>query len=117
MRLDIETDGSITPQDAFHKSCEILVAQFNSLIGEKKEEEESGQKEEEAQDSGKIKIEDLKLSTRTANALAEAGIKTAGGLAKKTEDSLREMEGMGEKGITEVKKALKKLGLGLKEEV
>ncbi|KKS66119.1 MAG: DNA-directed RNA polymerase subunit alpha [Parcubacteria group bacterium GW2011_GWA1_42_7] len=117
LRLDIETDGSITPQDAFHKSCEILVAQFNSLIGEKKEEEESGQKEEEAQDSGKIKIEDLKLSTRTANALAEAGIKTAGGLAKKTEDSLREMEGMGEKGITEVKKALKKLGLGLKEEV
>jgi len=91
LRLDIETDG--------------------------KEEEESGQKEEEAQDSGKIKIEDLKLSTRTANALAEAGIKTAGGLAKKTEDSLREMEGMGEKGITEVKKALKKLGLGLKEEV
>lgn len=115
LRLDIETDGSIAPQDAFKKSCGILVDQFSSLIGEGEQENEESEKEE-VQDAGKTKIEELNLSTRTANALAEAGIKTAGGLAKKTEDSLKEMEGMGEKGITEVKKALKKLGLSLKEE-
>lgn len=121
LRLDIETDGSTTPQDAFTKANEILVGQFNELVLETEEKEApaEAEKEEEAEeaetDVTKTKIEDMKLSTRTANALTEAGIKTAGGLAKKNEESLKEIEGMGEKGIGEVKKALKKLGLGFKE--
>ena len=61
--------------------------------------------------------EDLKLSTRTQNALLEGGIKTVGGLIKKTEESLKEIEGMGDKGIAEVSKALKKLNLNLKGEI
>ncbi len=135
LMLDIETDGTITPEDAFLKSTEILVQHF-SLLNEafkpkevKKEKEpgkEKGEKEpsfakategkeKKEEDPAKIKVEDLKLSTRTVNALLNGNIKTSGGLTRKDEKSLLELEGMGGKGIEEIKKALKKLGLELKK--
>ncbi|HRY52598.1 MAG TPA: DNA-directed RNA polymerase subunit alpha [Candidatus Portnoybacteria bacterium] len=121
LRFDIETDGSTTAEEAFKKSCEILVSQYKSLVAEEesnKEEakEEDAKNKEESEDASKTKVEDLKLSTRTISALVDGGIRTAGGVAKKSEASLKELEGMGDKGIAEVKKALKKLGLALKEE-
>jgi DNA-directed RNA polymerase alpha subunit len=60
-------------------------------------------------------VEDLKLSTRTINALVEGGVKTLGGLSKKSAGSLKEIEGMGDKGIKEIKKIFKKYGFELKE--
>ena len=45
---------------------------------------------------------------------SDVNIKTAGGIARKSEESLLQLEGLGEKGIEEIKKALKKLGLELK---
>src|SRR3989338_7442713 len=122
LRFDIETDGSTTAEDAFAKACEILVEQFKALIGEAQTEEkladESGDKEEadDSADSSKIKVEDLKLAARTITSLTEGGVKTVGGLIKKTEQSLKELDGMGGKGIAEIKKTFKKLGLSLKEE-
>lgn len=119
LKLDIETDGSIGPEDAFKKANEILVEQFKTLIAEETPEEQSAEGQEaeksEETDATKTKVEELKLSTRTQNALIEGGVKTVGGLMKKSESSLRELDGMGEKGITEIKKALKKLDLSLKE--
>jgi len=123
LRFDIETDGSTTAQEAFYKACEILVEQFGVLTGSQNEEEEveavdEKQPEEdgEPEETTKVKIEDLKLSTRTVNSLTEGGIKTVGGLIKKNKESLLELDGMGEKGIGEIKKALKKLNLSLKED-
>lgn len=121
LRFDIETDGSTTAEEAFKKSCEILVGQYKSLVAEEESnkeeaEEEDAKTKEESEDASKTKVEDLKLSTRTISALVDGGIRTAGGVAKKSEASLKELEGMGDKGIAEVKKALKKLGLALKEE-
>jgi DNA-directed RNA polymerase alpha subunit len=65
-------------------------------------------------DASKVKIEDLSLSTRTENALVTAAIRTAGGLARKSEADLLATDGLGEKGITEIKKALAVLSLELK---
>ena len=65
-------------------------------------------------DASKVKIEELGLSTRTENALVAASIRTAGGLARKSEEDLLSTDGLGEKGITEIKKALSDLGLMLK---
>ncbi len=62
----------------------------------------------------KIKVEDLKISERTKNALLNNGLKTIGGMARRSEKDLLELEGMGEKAIKEIKKALKKYGLELK---
>lgn len=119
LRLDLETDGSISAQDAFLQACKSLVEQFSILGGAEEvvvaAEVDSTEKEGD-DEASKTKVEDLKLSTRTVNSLIEGGIRTAGGLAKKSEAALREIEGMGEKGIGEVKKALKKLGLSLKED-
>jgi len=118
LRLDIETDGSISPEEAFKKASEILVEQFETFIETEKEEGEKEKRvlreEEMFKDVTKIKIEDLNLSTRTQNALFQGGIKTVDSLTKKTEESLREIAGMGNKGIAEIYKALKKNNLSLK---
>ena len=121
LRFDIETDGSIMAEEALTKASHILVEQFKAIIGEGQNEESDAKSvaAEEAladsDDATKTKVEDLNLSTRTSTSLTEGGIKTVGGLAKKTEESLRELNGLGNKGIGEIKKALKKLGLSLKE--
>lgn len=124
IKLFVETDGSINPEDAFTTAVDILVKQFSALIGErvsveeKTEEKSAEEKEEKSEEEEvtKIKIEDMNLSTRTINALANNSIKTVGGLIKKSENDLKEMEGLGDAGIKEIKKVLLKLGVFLKEE-
>lgn len=129
LRLIIETDGSLTPREAFTRASEILTDQFAALregFGEHREEASDARTQEsavseKARDSGggsddvlKMKLDDVKLSSRTLNALREAGIKTVGGMARKRASALGEIEGIGEKGIQEIKKALGNLGITLK---
>lgn len=125
--LDIETDGSITPEEAFNKSIEILVSQFSALSEietakeEKQEEKEIEapkkieEKKEEAKDPLKMKIDELKgLSNRTVNVLEENKIEKIKDITKMTEEELKELKGMGDKGIKEIKKAIGEFGLTLK---
>src|SRR5665811_973282 len=70
---------------------------------------------EDVSDALKTRIDSLDLSTRTLNALTTANIRTLGGLARKKREDLLEVEGIGEKGISEIKKVLSKFGLNLKE--
>nr|MBP7805296.1 DNA-directed RNA polymerase subunit alpha [Candidatus Paceibacterota bacterium] len=60
------------------------------------------------------RIDTLDFSTRTLNALTDAGIRTLGGLARKKKEDLLEIEGMGEKGIQEIKRILSNYGITLK---
>lgn len=133
VRFHIETDGSIAPREAFSAASKILQDQFAVLAGALAERERHAETEAEAaatpiptdetEDTAesfedqvlKKQVEDLELSTRTLNTLLESGMKTVGMLAKKTEKKLREIEGMGDKGVVEVKKALGNLGLTLKQ--
>ncbi|MFC1757035.1 DNA-directed RNA polymerase subunit alpha [Patescibacteria group bacterium] len=69
---------------------------------------------EEQEDFLKTRIEDLTLSNRTANALTKAGIRTVGGLTRKKEEDLQNVEGLGEKAINEIRRALGNFGLILK---
>src|SRR5204863_9462520 len=62
----------------------------------------------------KTRVEGLDLSARTANALAGANIRTVGGLARKKEKDLLEIEGLGSKGLTEIKEILSTFGITLK---
>jgi len=116
LRLEIETDGTITPEEAFYQASGILIKHF-SLFSEKikKETPPSLEKKKEEkvipEDLTKIKVEDLKFSTRTLNALLQNNIKTVGGILKKSEKSILQLEGMGEKGVKESKRKLKKLNL------
>lgn len=125
LRVSIETDGSISPRQALEDSIHTMITQLQAVVGFREQviempkvsasasvsESSDG---EDTTDATKVKIEDLGLSTRTENALVAASIRTAGGLARKSEEDLLSTDGLGEKGITEIKKALGDLGLTLK---
>ena len=129
LKISIETDGTLTPREALSKSIEIMINQLKAIIDFKEPEEEKEKKvskieekeiEEEKKgedfsDVLKTRTDSLDLSTRTLNALTNANIRTLGGLARKKREDLLEVEGIGEKGITEIKKVLAKFGLNLKE--
>jgi DNA-directed RNA polymerase subunit alpha len=125
LRVTIETDGTISPREALESSIHTMITQLQSIVGFRAEvidmpkESVSFTSDEMSEslditDASKVKIEDLGLSTRTENALVTAVIRTAGGLARKSEEDLLALDGLGEKGITEIKKALAALSLELK---
>lgn len=130
LRMSIETDGTLSPREALSYSIETMIHQLKAIVDFKETEEEpvekkaSKEKEEDADESEKTadvadilknRIDTLDFSTRTLNALTDANIRTLGGLARKKREDLLEVEGIGEKGITEIKKTLSKFGLSLKE--
>lgn len=112
LSVDVETDGTITPEDAFYQACGIIISHF-SLISEKKIEKWREDEVGAVEDIEKTTVEELKLSTRTLNALINNKIKTLSSVLKKSEKQLSEMEGMGDKAISEIKRKIKKLGLEL----
>ncbi len=122
LSLEIETDGTITPEEAFFEACDILIKHFNIIFEGKVGEESSSVKASKNKekvsetDVSKMIVEELKLTGRTFNALLNNGIKTIGGIVGKSEKGLAELEGMGDKAISEIKRKIKKLGLELKDE-
>jgi len=128
LRISIETDGTLTPREALSHSIEIMINQLKAIIDFKEPEAmtpegvgistasvEREKKEGDFDDVLKTRIDSLDLSTRTLNALTSANIRTLGGLARKKREDLLEVEGIGEKGISEIKKVLGKFDLNLKE--
>jgi len=112
LQIEITTDGTISPEDAFKQAATTLVDHFSLIAG--KTEEIKKEEEPKEEDALKNKVEEMDISARTQNVLIENNIKTLGGLLRKSESSLTELEGMGDKSMEEIKKALKKLGLELK---
>lgn len=109
--IDIETDGSISPKDALTQSAQILADHFSLLTAVS---EEVTQVKEVIEEEKSYKVSDLNISSRTLRALEDNKIKSVSNLVKKTEEDLMDLEGMGEKGVKEIKKALTKLGFVLK---
>lgn len=126
LRVFVETDGTLTAREALEKSIAIMIAQLKAIVGFAADDDassdddahESATKKSAANDLDqeflKTRIETLDLSTRTANALAAANIRTVGGLARKKEEDLLEIDGLGEKGIEEIKRLLGQHGISLK---
>lgn len=124
LRFFIETDGSISPREALENSIGVMIKHLQSILGFQEElpdigeilKEEGVEKKEKAEeDILKAKIDDLPLPARTFNALSIAGIKTVKGLLRKKESDLLALEGVGEKAIKDIKRALGNYGLTLKE--
>ena len=135
LRISIETDGTLSAREALSRSIEIMINQLKAIIDFKEPEEEKVKKDKDVEDKKparhasqgdagggpdfadvlKTRTDSLDLSTRTLNALTGANIRTLGGLARKKREDLLEVEGIGEKGISEIKKVLAKFGLNLKE--
>ncbi len=124
--LEIETDGSITPRDAFSRAAEILIEHFRVLsenvAGEEaaKDSEPAKEEKEEVDKSGdasadirKMKVEELELSGRVESALADNSVRSVGGILQKGKDGLLALDGMGKKSVEEVEKVLKEHGVEL----
>ena len=96
-------------------ASEILEKHFSFFKDQFKKIEKPRVEKIPEEDLLKMKVEDMKLSKRTLNALIQNNIKTLGGITRRSEKALLDFEGMGEKGIKEIKRKLKKFSLDLKE--
>lgn len=125
LTITIETDGSVGPREALEHAIQVMIAQLKAIVGFKEEDvmaetistaskTDSSVDKEVIDDILKTRIESLDMSQRTINALANANIRTLGGLARKKEKDILEIEGMGAKGVSEIKKVLKEFDIELK---
>lgn len=129
LRMLIETDGTISPREALEKSIETMIHQLRSIVGFKEEESveeislegtsaaEMPHEEKQADaEMLKTRITELQLPQRVEQALDAASIRTVGGLVRKREDDLLAIEGLGQKGLQDIKRALSNLGLTLRSQ-
>lgn len=113
LSLTIDTDGTITPREAFEEAAAILVNQYTALAGNTRAESAPtpgvGDNDD---DSGlMLPIEELDLSARTANALINNDIRTIRDLVTLSETDLRDLKGFGQKALDEVKLKLTELNI------
>lgn len=105
--LTVDTDGSLTPQDAFEEAAAILVNQYQALAGgttveavEATEVEKQGRANNSVLD---LPVEELSLGARTLNALTNGGITTVGGLVDAyNSGELENFKGFGKTAFEEV---------------
>ncbi|HEY4519502.1 MAG TPA: DNA-directed RNA polymerase subunit alpha [Candidatus Paceibacterota bacterium] len=128
LRIFVETDGTVTPRDALERSIETMIHQLKAIVGFKEEEVPVEVKAEQEEtllpredrpladaELLKTRITELKLPARVEMALDDASIRTVGGLVRKREDDLLSIEGLGQKGLQDIKRALSNLGLTLRQ--
>jgi DNA-directed RNA polymerase subunit alpha len=119
--ITIDTDGSISPRDAFEEAAAILVNQYTALAGQTKIElstpvtssETTIGMTEDTEEPAELmtSIEDLSLSARTTNALVNNDIHTIKDLLSLSEAELRDLKGFGNKALDEVKEKMSELEL------
>jgi len=130
LRIFIETDGTLSAREALERSIEVMIHQLKAVVGFKEEdvveEKEVSFAEVEAEhptaakvpaadiEMLKTRITELNLSQRVEAALDGASIRTIGGLVRKKEEDLLAIEGLGQKGLQEIKRALSNFGLTLR---
>jgi DNA-directed RNA polymerase subunit alpha len=114
LSLTIDTDGSISPREAFEEAAAILINQYTALAGSTRVEAGPavGSKSLDG-DAAQLMtpIEDLNLSARTTNALINNDIRTINDLVTLSDSELRELKGFGSKALDEVKEKLAELEL------
>lgn len=123
--ITVDTDGSITPQDAFEEAAAVLVNQYTALAGKTRVAVTEAPVEASAAQEGSFgddmigeettalstSIEDLNLSARTTNALINNDIHTIRDLFALNDAELRDLKGFGSKALDEVKEKLAELEL------
>ncbi len=116
--LTVDTDGTITPSDAFEEAAAILVNQYTALAGKTRLPMQEVSAKGEAAESGSdesallnTSIEDLNLTARTTNALINNDIHTIQDLFALSDSELRDLKGFGSKALDEVKDKLAELEL------
>lgn len=129
LRITIETDGTLAPREALERSIETMIHQLKAVVGFKEDEAAESEpimsegkvmvREEKAAIDAEIlktRITELSLPQRVEMSLDNASIRTVGGLVRKREDDLLAIEGLGQKGLQDIKRALSNMGLTLRND-
>ncbi len=111
LTLEIETNGSITPDEALSTAAEILTDQFSLFVNFSTEEKPIAAAPASEWD---VPVETLQLSVRSFNCLKRAGINKVSELLDMTEDEIIKMRNFGKKSLDEIKQVLEERGLSLR---
>lgn len=114
--LEIETNGSISPEDAVAMSAKILQDQFQKFVNfeDDSEDEQEGDEVALPFNVNLLKrVDDLELSVRSMNCLRNDNIVYIGDLVQKTENEMLRTPNFGRKSLNEIKEVLSQMGLYL----
>lgn len=119
LTLEIETDGSVRPENALAYAAKILKDQMTIFINFDEEKAEPAVTEEAGEEAEPLNpfldkpVEDLELSVRSANCLKNAEIHYIGDLAQKTDQEMLKTKNFGRKSLNEIKALLAEMDLTL----
>ena len=122
LTIDLETDGSVTPDEAVSQAAKVLRDHLNLFITSESEDRVEEPKEEEEDIAGIRKqllrsIDELELSVRSHNCLKAAQIDTLGDLVSKSEQEMLKFKNFGRKSLLELQQKLGELGLAFDMDV
>lgn len=112
--LDLETNGTIDPEEAIRRAATILQQQLAVFVDLEGEKQSAPEQKEEAIDPILLRpVDDLELTVRSANCLKAENIYYIGDLIQRTEVELLKTPNLGKKSLTEIKDVLASRGLSL----
>ncbi|MCU7860174.1 MAG: DNA-directed RNA polymerase subunit alpha [Candidatus Thiodiazotropha sp. (ex Lucinoma kastoroae)] len=113
--IELETNGTIDPDEAIRRSASILRDQLSVFVDLEAEAAESvSEPEEPAIEPILLRpVDDLELTVRSANCLKAENIFLIGDLIQRTEVELLKTPNLGKKSLTEIKDVLARRGLSL----
>ncbi len=116
LTLKVETDGSVSPEDAVAFAARILQDQLSIFVNFEEPEAAGRAEEEDDLDFNPLllkKVDELELSVRSANCLKNDNIVYIGDLIQKTEAEMLRTPNFGRKSLNEIKEVLTSMGLHL----
>ena len=112
--LNLETNGTIDPEEAIRTAARILLDQLSVFVDLKgKRDEPQPQPLVDIDPKLMQPVDDLELTVRSANCLKAENVYYIGDLVQKTESELLKTPNLGKKSLTEIKEVLAKFGLSL----
>jgi DNA-directed RNA polymerase subunit alpha len=115
--IEVWTNGAVHPEDAIGIASKILKEQLSILINIPEDIEpslpEAEEQSEKFNENLLRSVDELELSVRSANCLANAGIKQIGDLVQRTESDMLKTKNFGRKSLKEIKEILADMGLSL----
>jgi DNA-directed RNA polymerase subunit alpha len=112
--IDLETNGTLDPEEAIRRAATILQQQVAVFVDLESEKEPEPEEHEDEIDPILLRpVDDLELTVRSANCLKAENIYYIGDLIRRTEVELLKTQNLGKKSLTEIKDVLASRGLSL----
>ena len=116
LTLKLETDGSVTPDDAVAYAARILQDQLGIFVNFDEPDQAGASADDDGLEFNPLllkKVDELELSVRSANCLKNDNIVYIGDLIQKTEAEMLRTPNFGRKSLNEIKEVLSGMGLHL----